>query len=350
MLPAPPNDLVIRDATLADVPFFDAQQRAAKGALGFFPTGQFEGYVREHLALVAEVNGRRVGHLLARDRYSGRDELGIVYQVSCVPDMRRKNVGARLVQEAFSRAAWGVRLYCCWCRQDLEANRFWESLGFVPIAFRTGGRAKKITQVFWQRRVTEGDDATPYWYPYQTRNGAMAEDRLVFPMGTREHWGEARRPALPEDARRPAELQAAEQKRIEASREEKRAARREAKKKTEAAEAERWITIFVGGKLKKIRKPDNAVGWASAHHPGEKTNVLQATDGGLKPTLREKRRTPDKYDRAAVAWCRELRDRWQAVVSAEPGLVESAGRYRIGRDGGRALPERARDHVKLLAA
>ena len=320
---------MIRDATLADVPFFDAQQRAAKGALGFFPTGQFEGYVREHLALVAEVNGRRVGHLLARDRYSGRDELGIVYQVSCVPEMRRRNVGARLVQEAFSRAAWGVRLYCCWCRQDLEANRFWESLGFVPIAFRTGGRAKKITQVFWQRRVMEGDDATPYWYPYQTRNGAMAEDRLVFPMGTRTHWGEARRPALPEDARRPAELEAAERKRIEASREEKRAARREAKKKAEAAEAERWVTIFVGGKLKKIRKPVNGSPFAAA--PAAEPEVAVEE---VKP----KRRSPDKYDRAAVAWCRELRDRWQAVVSAEPRLVEPAGRYRIGRDGGRALP------------
>jgi GNAT superfamily N-acetyltransferase len=75
-----------------------------------------------------------------RDRYSGRDDLGAVYQLAVDPTVRRRNVGARLIQGVFARAAWGCRLFCCWCAQDLPANRFWQSVGFVPIAYRTGGR------------------------------------------------------------------------------------------------------------------------------------------------------------------------------------------------------------------
>jgi hypothetical protein len=45
-----------------------------------------------------------------------------------------------LVQAMFERAAYGCKLFCCWCAQDLAANYFWESIGFVPLAFRTGSR------------------------------------------------------------------------------------------------------------------------------------------------------------------------------------------------------------------
>src|SRR5205823_353182 len=83
-----------------------------------------------------------LGYCISRDRYLKRDELGIIFQLCVAPGEQRKLVGAALVREVFARSAYGCKLYCLWCAQDLEANYFWESMGFVPIAFRGGSRKK----------------------------------------------------------------------------------------------------------------------------------------------------------------------------------------------------------------
>jgi ribosomal protein S18 acetylase RimI-like enzyme len=87
----------------------------------------------------------------------------VIYQLCVAPGEQRKLVGAALMRAVFERSAYGCKLYCCWCAQDIEANRFWESLGFVPIAFRAGSRAKDRVHIFWQRRIRDGrrgyDDA-----------------------------------------------------------------------------------------------------------------------------------------------------------------------------------------------
>jgi hypothetical protein len=88
-------------------------------------------------------------------------------------------------------------LFCCWCAQDLPANHFWESMGFVPIAFRAGSTGKRRVHIFWQRRINDGDTTTPYWYPSMTNQGAIREDRLVFPIPPGTHWSEVRAVAIP---------------------------------------------------------------------------------------------------------------------------------------------------------
>jgi hypothetical protein len=68
----------------------------------------------------------------------------------------------------FDECAVWMQLYCCWCAQDIEANRFWESMGFVPLAFRAGSREEGRVHIFWQKRIRAGDETTPYWFPAQT--------------------------------------------------------------------------------------------------------------------------------------------------------------------------------------
>src|ERR1051326_8634541 len=102
----------------------------------------------------------------------------------------------------FDRAAYGCRLFCCWCAQDLEANRFWEALGFVPLAFRAGSRGRgkngaARVHIFWQKRIREGDVTTPWWFPSQTTSGSIREDRLVFPIPPGTHWSDAKPIVLP---------------------------------------------------------------------------------------------------------------------------------------------------------
>lgn len=148
-------------------------------------------------APVPREDEERVGYCISTDRYMKHENVGIIYQLNVVPEFRRSLVGAALIQAVFDRAAYGCRLFCCWCAQDIEANRFWESIGFIPLAFRAGSRGKRRVHIFWQRRVRADDDATPYWFPSQTSAGAIGEDRLVLPIPPGTHWSDAKPILLP---------------------------------------------------------------------------------------------------------------------------------------------------------
>src|SRR4051812_36860316 len=89
-----------------------------------------------------------IGYLIATDRYFKHDDVGIIYQMNVAPGARRGLVGATLLKAQFERSAYGCKLYCCWCAQDIEANRFWEAMGFVPLAYRAGSREKGRVHIF----------------------------------------------------------------------------------------------------------------------------------------------------------------------------------------------------------
>ena len=227
---APRVAVSIRAGTPGDLPFIDRLQKAQAREVGFLPTQAIEGKVRLGQVLIAEVaesgscsvaelpaantatlqqpntatppaTPTPVGYLIAADRYQKRDEVGCVTQVNVVPEHRRSLVAAALLQAQFDRSAYGCRLYCCWCAQDLRANEFWEAMGFAPIAFRTGSRTKgkggtARMHIFWQKRIRPGDVTTPWWYPSQTGGGELREDRLVFPIPPGVSWRDVL-PVLP---------------------------------------------------------------------------------------------------------------------------------------------------------
>ena len=151
-----------------------------------------------------------IGYVMSQDRYFKRDDVGIIYQLNIAPGKQRSLVGASLIKAVFDRAAYGCKLFCCWCAQDLNANYFWEALGFVPLAFRAGAVGKQTlrgssgrarTHVFWQKRIREGDATTPFWYPCKTDGGHMREDRIVLPIPPGVKWSDAMPILLPDVAR-----------------------------------------------------------------------------------------------------------------------------------------------------
>jgi ribosomal protein S18 acetylase RimI-like enzyme len=182
--------IAIRLATMVDFPAIDALQKKFNKALSFFPQEQFEGYIKIDGIRVAESGGSIVGYIVSRDRYLKRDELGVIYQLCVAPGAHRQLIGAALVREAFEKSAYGCKLYCLWCAQDLEANYFWEAMGFVPIAFRAGSEKKRRVHIFWEKRIREGDTTTPWWFPAKTEGGAMRADRLVFPIPPGQRWND----------------------------------------------------------------------------------------------------------------------------------------------------------------
>lgn len=196
--PTPRVTLTTRLAVAGDLGFIDQLQKMHSHMVGWSPTKQLQSNIESGNIIIAEDAARNsIGYCLSKDQYMKRDDVGIVYQLNVLPLKQRHLVGASMVKAAFDRAAYGCKLFCCWCAQDIQANYFWESIGFVPLAFRTGSRAKQRIHIFWQRRVREDDDSTPYWFPSQTQNGAVAEDRIVLPIPPGTHWLDAKPIVLP---------------------------------------------------------------------------------------------------------------------------------------------------------
>jgi ribosomal protein S18 acetylase RimI-like enzyme len=366
----PSAPITTRLATMDDLAFMDALQKKTTRQVGYFPTAQFKGYIEMGAVVIAEgtigTAGRtRVGYCISRDRYLKRDELGIIYQLNVVPEARRMNVGASLIREVLARAAYGCRLFCCWCAQDIEANRFWESLGFVPVAFRAGSAKKKVgkgaskrsgrVHIFWQRRVHADDSATPYWYPFQTNQGAIRQDRLVFPIPPGTHWTEVEAMAVPmtggasSDGADPS-----------SNGDEPAPARRPRKAKAKPAKpdpASTRMALFVGGKLRYVDRPVNAPpvnrpAPTAAPTTASTTTALAtmaeatATAADARQTLPAKKPpTPQKrIDPAFLAQARELRDRYLEQYNAGTYALP-IGKYEVGRPLPETSPETARDRA-----
>jgi hypothetical protein len=241
----PRHDFDIRPATLEDFEWIDAMQKAESDKLGFLMKMAIEKRIEQGNVLVAcgegaEGTGAKgpsgndtsssafhsaprpldpsapaeaaspLGYCIAVDRYMKQDHVGQFIQLNVRPGVRRGLVGAALVQATFDKSAYGVKLYGLWCRQDLAANRFWEAMGFVPLAFRAAGVTnqkknadpRKLIHIYWQKRIRVGDNQSPYWFPYETSGGMMAESRLVLPIPLDMHWTEAKPVVLPGAERR----------------------------------------------------------------------------------------------------------------------------------------------------
>ena len=298
LLPAPRVPVSIRPATAGDLPFIDALQKKQSKQVGFLHAATLRGKLELGHVLVADVGGVPAGYLIGCDRYFKRDDVGVVYQINVVPELRRSLVAAALLRAQFERSAYGCRLYCCWRAQDIEANRFWEAMGFVPLAFRTGSRTRGAkgtprVHVFWQKRIRAGDDVTPWWFPSQTDGGSLREGRIVLPIPPGTHWSEAVSLVLPGTE--------------EAESAEATPKRRAAKAKVAAPPVP--STIRSGG----LRFP--------APEP-------------TAPVVEKVKREPKakaKNDPQLVAAARELRDRWLEKVEQEPWLLEPAGKYDVRR-------------------
>jgi hypothetical protein len=366
----------VRAGTLADVAFMDSLQKATTRQVGWMPTKQFAGKIAAGHVLVAEgatlgspasVGARTggdtgknacataegetslaptgpVGYLIGNDQYFKRDDVGIIYQMNVVPAYRRSLVAATLLKAQFERSAYGCKLYCCWCAQDIEANRFWESMGFVPLAFRSGSRTKgkggaARTHIFWQKRIRQGDESTPWWFPSKTAGGALNEDRIVLPIPPGVSWRDEMPVLLPN---------AGEELPIEDGRSpnEEKAARRRGRVVTGSSSnrqsliAKRQSSPPVRARV-QFGPPGMMPIEPVAEKPAEPVAVEPSAMMLAKP-----RRKAKKADPAMIAAARELRDRWLDEVNAGRFLPAGNGKYAVGR----AIGGPAADATRLLPA
>jgi N-acetylglutamate synthase-like GNAT family acetyltransferase len=311
--PTPRLPISIRPATETDLKFIDDLQKKHGKEVAFASTDELLSYINDGMALIAEEGvGRPIGYCLYRDRYMKREDCGIVSQLVVAANKHRGLVGAALIQAMFGRVPYGVRLFCCWCAQDLQANHFWEALGFVPLAFRSGSRGKahggsrKETRmhIFWERRVRENDEF-PFWYPSQTTGGRMAEARLVLPIPTGKHWCDELPIALPGmENPQPNPLPEGE-------------GERKRKRRTR------------GARPKAPALPANSIALGGLRFAPIPANTESVEPKPKRP--RVKHRNDPKH----IAAARELRDRYLEQVNAgmllPPGAPGSRGKYDVSR-------------------
>jgi hypothetical protein len=250
--------------------------------------------------------------VISRDRYLKRDELGVIYQLCVSPGKQRRLIGAALIKAVFERSAYGCRLYCCWCAQDIEANHFWESLGFLPIAFRAGSREKDRVHIFWERRIRPDDTTTPYWFPAQTSSGAIREDRIVLPIPPGTHWRDVMPRLLPEDrvSGVGSRVSGEEQRRLSGpSRNPLRCAR-----------------VLAGQPGTRHPSPRRFVRLGPP--PSQPQADAVTVKVGEKPKREKKPKA--KNDPKLVAAARELRDRYLEHINTTQPLL-SQGKYEVSR-------------------
>jgi hypothetical protein len=242
-----------------------------------------------------------VGYCIGVDRYFKRDDVGIIYQMNVLPGRQRSFVVAALLKAQFERSAYGCKLYCCWCAQDIAANKFWEAMGFVALAFRTGGTAsgKKPARIhiFWQKRIRQGDTTTPWWFPSETSNGAIRENRIVLPIPPGTHWSDAKPIVLPGESVASGQLSVVEEK-----------PKRVRKPKKELV----------------VIKP-SAIASGGLRFAATVPSVIEE-----KAEKKEKKLAVKNDPRLAAA-ARELKDRWLEQVNGGMYLPAARGKYEVSR-------------------
>ena len=389
-LPAPRRGEVrVREATMEDLPFIDQLQKRTTRQVGFMPRAQFEGKIRLGEVLIAEAERdeetkrwrdevteagtartsatsdsdtsslrlsvssslSRLGYLIGSDRYFKHDDVGIIYQVNVIEQERRGLVAAMLLKAQFDRSAYGCKLYCCWCAQDLEANRFWEAMGFVPLAFRTGSatrgaKGKGRVHIFWQKRIRAGDESTPWWFPSMTSSGAVRGDRIVFPIPPDVHWSDPMPEVLPqvqETERRSDEAtEGHDHKSLPAP------APSSLRRSVSPSLPQRGFSDAVRLRLLRAQVEHKVrIGELPASALAEAIEAERAAAKPAPPPRTSKKAGPKlakKADPRFVAFARELRDRWLERAAAEPDLLLPAGKYDLTRQlpgAGEAMVERA---------
>ncbi len=341
-VPSPKETIDIRLGNTGDIGFIDELQKQYSKNLGFMPKLWLENKIKAEHILIAEVgcvsdapmggasemHPTRVGYIIAQDRYLKRDELGIVYQLVVSPGKQRSFIGAALLKAQFDRSQYGCRLYCCWCAQDLEANHFWEAMGFYPLAYRNGaekkGRdGKSRVQIFWEKKIRGKDDAVNWWFPAKTEAGAMNADRLALPIPPGVHWSEVEPIEVPLQgavigAEKQLEGDCPQSPRSSAS------ARPRSKVKIERAP-------LMGGL--RFAQPK----------PVEEAKIEVKKQRVKKPKI--------KLDPKFIAASRELRDRYLEEVNENGFKLESVGKYELVRNTPHpSLSQKERGNAKLLAA
>jgi len=152
--------VIIRTATQADLLFIRDLQRRFSNQIGFFPPAATQREIEWGHVFHAGLNEDDAGFLLVQPALGGQRTTAAIIQAAVRMDAQRQKIGLALVEAIASKAqAAGSTILQCFCRQDLEANLFWQAAGFDAIATRRGGNAHGENLILWRKPLRNGVNA-----------------------------------------------------------------------------------------------------------------------------------------------------------------------------------------------
>lgn len=144
------SDFVVVTQHPSLVAYVDSLQKKNAEALSFYPKQVFEREAEKGRVFLGLLNGEPCGYLYVGA--IGKDVK--VHQVCIQYDARRRLYGAAIVSVmehyAMEGKATSITLRCGF---DLDANQFWESVGYKCIAHQQGGVRRMRTINVWRKWV-----------------------------------------------------------------------------------------------------------------------------------------------------------------------------------------------------
>jgi GNAT superfamily N-acetyltransferase len=142
------KDIIVRTSTIKDLLLVDKLQKENSESIGFIQKRVFENYVyggeRNFIVLICEANNDAVGYVLITPATGGY-KYAKIQQIAVRNDARRLHYGTALLDvcrqfcETFGRVGFTLR-----CREDLESNKFWLSMGFEKYGVWEKGKINHV--------------------------------------------------------------------------------------------------------------------------------------------------------------------------------------------------------------
>lgn len=137
----------VRTAGAGDIRYIDALQRKNTEAVSFFPISAFEREVAKGRLLIAEVSGEPAGYVF----HGPFGPMLRIHQACIQYDLRGQLFGAALVRYLIDTAErCGSMSIVLRCGSDIEANFFWQAMGFHCEAVQPGGARRSRDINCWR--------------------------------------------------------------------------------------------------------------------------------------------------------------------------------------------------------
>ena len=154
-------DFVVTDTHPQMLEYIDYLQRKNAEALSFYPKCVFERELENHRLLLGLLNGEPCGYI-----YFGKADMDLkIHQVCIQYDVRNRLYGASIVGQveniAIKHSCQTITLRCGF---ELEANQFWQTLGYQVIAIQQGGVRRMRLINIWAKFLQKplfADNLTP---------------------------------------------------------------------------------------------------------------------------------------------------------------------------------------------
>ena len=146
---------IVRVAVSKDLSYLVALQNKWRHTVGFLPTQVLSRYIDQSQVAIAEENGWPVGYV----NWCGSSKSILrALQVAVEPELLRGKVGSSLMSIIRQyAAAHELSLIRLTSRVDLEANRFWPTLGFSPTAIFKRQTTRRLPLIEWSLPLLTSD-------------------------------------------------------------------------------------------------------------------------------------------------------------------------------------------------